>query len=148
MTNTTRSPERPRTLVARLLAATNAHDLEAVVDCFAEQYRNETPAHPSRGFTGRAQVRRNWEQIFAVIPDIAASVVRVATDGDTEWSEWEMHGTRRDGSAHLMRGVILFRVQDGRAESARFFMEPVDGEGIDVNEAVQRAVMPVPQSGS
>lgn len=52
-----------------------------------------------------------------------------------------MRGTRRDGTARLMRGVILFSVRDGRAESARFYMEPVDDEGIDVNEAVQRAVI-------
>ena len=141
MTNAASMPEQPPTLVARLVAATNGHDLEAVVDCFAEQYRNETPAHPSRGFTGRAQVRRNWEQIFAFIPDIVATVVRVSIDGETEWSEWEMRGTRRDGTARLMRGVILFSVRDGRAESARFYMEPVDDEGIDVNEAVQRAVI-------
>lgn len=148
MTNAASTPERPKTLVSRLLAATNGHDLDAVVDCFADHYHNETPAHPSRGFTGRAQVRRNWEQIFAFIPDLVATVVRVAIDGDTEWSEWEMRGTRRDGTAHLLRGVILFSVRDGRAESARFYMEPVDDDGIDVNEAVHRAVVRAPRSGS
>ncbi len=140
--------EAPGSLVARLLAATNGHDLEAVVGCFAEHYHNETPAHPSRGFTGRAQVRRNWEQMFAFIPDLVATVVRVAIDGDTEWGEWEMRGTRRDGTAHLLRGVILFRVRDGLAESARFYMEPVDDNGIDVNEAVHRAVVRGSPSGA
>ncbi|MEO7360725.1 MAG: nuclear transport factor 2 family protein [Gemmatimonadaceae bacterium] len=140
-------PERPQSLVAQLLAATNAHDLEAIVDCFADDYHNVTPAHPSRGFTGRAQVRRNWEQMLAFIPDLTATVVRLAIDGDTEWSEWEMRGTRRDGTTHLMRGVILFSVRDGRAESARFYMEPVDHEEINVNEAVNRAVVRATMSG-
>lgn len=58
----------PGALVARLCRATNAHDLEAVVACFAPDYRNETPAHPERGFTGSDQVRKNWQQIFATIP--------------------------------------------------------------------------------
>src|SRR4029077_396647 len=68
----------PAAMVERLRVATNAHDLEAVVSCFAADYRNETPAHPERGFTGRDQVRRNWEQIFAAVPDVTAEVVRGA----------------------------------------------------------------------
>jgi ketosteroid isomerase-like protein len=141
MTNAASTPAVSGTLVERLLAATNGHDLDAIVDCFADQYRNETPAHPRRGFTGRAQVRRNWEQILAFVPDLVATVGQVAIDGDTEWSEWEMRGTRRDGTAHRLRGVILFRVRDGRAASGRFYMEPVDDDSGDVNDAVHRAVV-------
>jgi len=43
-------------MVERLRVATNAHDLEAVVSCFATDYRNETPAHPERGFTGTQEL--------------------------------------------------------------------------------------------
>jgi ketosteroid isomerase-like protein len=132
----------PGAMVERLVLATNRHDLDALVDCFADDYRNETPAHPSRGFTGRDQVRRNWEQIFAHVPDVAARVLRQVPDGDTIWSEWEMRGTRRDGSPHLMRGVILFGVTRGRARWARFYLEPVQDTDGDVNEAVRRAVAP------
>jgi ketosteroid isomerase-like protein len=132
----------PERLLDRLVAGTNAHDLAAVVDCFAADYRNETPAHPARGFVGREQVRRNWEQIFAFVPDIHATVVRHAVSGDEVWSEWEMHGTRRDGSPHLMRGVIIFGVRDDRATWARFYLEPVEQAGGDVNDAVRRAVDP------
>ena len=135
-------PADPNAMVDRLLDATNRHDLDALVDCFAPDYENETPAHPARGFRGQAQVRRNWEQIFAHVPDIAATVLRRVSDHDTVWSEWEMRGTRRDGSAHLMRGVILFGVLAGRASWARFYLEPVEDGGGDVNEAVQRAVAP------
>ena len=39
-------------MVDRLVQATNDHDLEALVDCFAVDYVNETPAHPARGFRG------------------------------------------------------------------------------------------------
>jgi ketosteroid isomerase-like protein len=132
----------PGAMVDRLVLATNRHDLNALVDCFAEGYRNETPAHPSRGFTGRDQVRRNWEQIFAHVPDVSARVLRQTSDGDTVWSEWEMRGTRRDGTPHLMRGVILFGVTQGRASWARFYLEPVQDADGDVNEAVRRVVAP------
>ena len=130
----------PDAMLDRLMAATNAHDLDALVDCFAIDYRNETPLHPSRGFTGREQVRSNWEQIFTHVPDINATVVQRATVGDTVWSELEMRGTRRDRSPHLMRGVVIFTVQSGRAARARFYLEPAQDTGEHVSEAVRRAV--------
>ena len=49
--------DSPAAMVDRLARTTNAHDLDGLVDCFAADYRNETPAHPARGFTGREQVR-------------------------------------------------------------------------------------------
>jgi len=128
------------TMVDRLRDATNAHDLDALVDCFAESYRNDTPVHPARGFQGRSQVRSNWEQIFAGVPDVTALVLRSVVDGDEIWSEWEMHGTRRDGSPHLMRGVIIFGVSDERAIWARFYLEPVEEEGEGPSDAVRRIV--------
>jgi len=127
--------------VDRLLHATNEHDLEALVACFAEDYENETPAHPARSFRGRDQVRRNWEQIFAHVPDIRAEIVHRAGDGDAVWTEWEMTGTRSDGSAHHMRGVIVFVVRDGRAASARFYLEPVDPAPASVDDAVREQVV-------
>jgi hypothetical protein len=48
----------PMSLVRRLAAATNAHDLDALVACFADDYLNETPVHPARGFRGADQVSR------------------------------------------------------------------------------------------
>ncbi len=121
--------------VKRLVAATNAHDLEALVDCFAEDYVNETPAHPSRGFHGREQVRRNWSAIFAAVPDITVRVLATAVDGGVVWTEWEMSGTRGDGGPHLMRGVILFIVREDRAAAARFYLEPVETSSGDANSA-------------
>ena len=66
----------PKALVERLVKATNDHDVDAVAACFAEDYENATPVHPARSFRGRDQVRKNWEQIFAFVPDIRAEVVR------------------------------------------------------------------------
>jgi hypothetical protein len=131
----------PRQMVDRLLEATNDHDLEAMVGCFAENYENETPVHPDRGFRGRGQMRRNWEQIFAFVPDLRAEVTRSAVDGGVIWTEWEMTGTRRDGSAHCMRGVIIFAVGEGVIQSVRFYLEPVDLSGGSVDDAVREQVV-------
>jgi ketosteroid isomerase-like protein len=124
-------------IVDRLCQATNDHDLEALTSCFALDYRNETPVHPARGFQGRGQVRRNWEQIFAAVPDLTASVEWVVA-GDTVWSEWVMRGNRRDGSPHHLRGVILFGVDQAQLVWARFYLEPVqDADGRTIDAAVR-----------
>ena len=130
----------PSAVVQRLRAVTNAHDLDAIVACFASEYRNETPAHPARSFVGNEQVRRNWTQILAAIPDISTEILASAASGTMVWTEWEHRGTRRDGTAHLMRGVIVFDIAGGLIASARFFLEPVEEASGDVDAAVQRQV--------
>lgn len=122
----------------RLVAAVNAHDLDALVSCFADDYLNDTPAHPQRGFRGNDQVRRNWTQIFAGVPDIRASVPRTAVDGDTLWTEWELSGTRTDGAAFLLRGVVIFAVRGPEITSARFYLEPVEDTSGDVTAHTRR----------
>jgi ketosteroid isomerase-like protein len=126
-------------LIQRLVQAVNDHDLEGVVSCFSDEYVNETPAHPARGFRGREQVRRNWDQIFAFVPDMRATVLHCTVDDNMVWTEWEMAGTRRDGSAHLMRGVVMFRVSD-HIDRARFYLEPVDDGLASVDDAIREQV--------
>jgi ketosteroid isomerase-like protein len=120
--------------------ATNSRNVAEVVDCFADDYVNQTPAHPGRGFTGKDQVRQNWTRIFAAVPDHSATLLASAQDGDTIWTEWEMRGTRVDGAAHAMCGPIVFTVRDGRATAARFYLEPVDqtSDDGDADAAVRR----------
>ncbi len=129
----------PLSMVQALADATNAHDLDALVSCFADDYLNETPVHPDRGFRGVEQVARNWRRLFAGIPDLTASVLATATDGSTVWTEWQLSGGRRDGTAHLIRGVIIFDVTDGKAVRARFYLEPVEQSSGDVDAAIARA---------
>jgi ketosteroid isomerase-like protein len=128
----------PAAVVARLVAAINAHDLEAMVACFADDYLNEWPAHPQRGFRGSEQVRTNWSQIFAGVPDLQARLPRMVVDGDTVWTEWDLAGTRRDGAAHLMRGVSIFGVREGRLAWVRFYLEPVEETSGDVDAHTRR----------
>ena len=128
----------PMSLVRLLAAATNAHDLDALVACFADDYVNETPAHPERGFRGAEQVRRNWAQLFASIPDLSARILATASADDTAWTEWEMAGTRCDGAAHLMRGVIIFKVDAGKIASASFYLELVEHASGGVDAQVAR----------
>jgi ketosteroid isomerase-like protein len=135
-----RASQSPAAVVERLLAAINAHDLEAMVALFADDFANETPAHPQRGFQGNQQVRRNWSQIFAGVPDLRARLPRTVVDGDTVWAEWDLAGTRGDGAAFLMRGVSIFGVSQGRLAWVRFYLEPVEEDSGDVDAHTHRVV--------
>ena len=132
----TSANENPLAAIERLVRATNAHDLEGIVSCFADDYTLEAPVHPARSFRGKQQVRRNWTQILGAVPDISVRVLRSACDGGTVWSEWEMTGTRRDGGAHLMRGVFIFGVSEGLVRWGRMFLDPVDLTGPDMVSAL------------
>lgn len=132
----------PDEFVARLVTAVNDHDPESVVGLFTADYVNQTPVHPARSFTGNHQVRRNWESIFAAVPDLSAAVTAQAVEDDTVWTEWTMNGTRRDGAEHHMRGVVIFTVVDGQATAARFYLEPLDTDDGDVDTAVDALVQP------
>src|SRR6266576_2834079 len=124
-------------LAGRLHDAVNRHDLDAMVGCFAADFVNETPAHPARSFRGRQQVRKNWAQIFAAVPNLEADMVDSAIRGDTIWTEWEMRGTRLDGAPHLLRGVSIFKVADEAFTSVRFYLEPVEQAGAGIDAALR-----------
>lgn len=126
----------PNRLVERLRQAVNDHDLDALVACFSRDYRNETPAHPARSFDGHAQVRTNWQRIFAALPDVAATVLRCSVDDEVVWSEWELVGHRPDGGTQMLRGVIIFGTTDEHLVWARFYVEPVDAGDGGVDAAV------------
>jgi hypothetical protein len=136
----------PLGVLDRLVAALNAHDIDAVVACFAEGYRNHTPAHPDRAFVGRDQVRSNWIQIFAGVPDVTAAVTRVAVDGSTVWSEWVMTGTRVDAQTFDMRGVILFEISAQSIKSAALYLEPLDVSGEGPDQGVRNVLAAPPHS--
>jgi SnoaL-like protein len=138
-------------VLRQLHDAMRAHDLGRLTACFAAGYRNETPVHPSRGFTGRDQVRANWRRILGEVPDLEADLVRWASTPaqreDAVWAEWEWTGHRADGVGFCMRGVTVFGIGPDDAAPgpdlirwARFYMEPADPEEIGVTEAVRRAV--------
>lgn len=120
-------------LLERLVRALNEHDLAGMVACFADDYVNETPVHPLRGFAGNEQVRRNWAQIFGSVPDLRVELPRQIVDGDIAWTEWHMAGTRQDGLPFLMRGVVIFRIRGDAISAARFYLEPVEETSGDID---------------
>jgi ketosteroid isomerase-like protein len=125
-------------VIHRLVVAMNNHDLDGASSLVHEDYRSEQPAHPGFAFVGRAQMRSNWEAMFAGIPDFRSELIRSVTDGDTTWSEWHWSGTRDDGQPFEMRGVTLFEIRDAQIVAGRLYMEDVDHEAVSLDQVVEQ----------
>ena len=126
-----------RDVFKRLVAAQNAHDIDAFVSCFAPEYSSEQPAHPDRDFVGSEQVRRNWTVMFAGVPDFSAELLDNASEGATAWGEFAWRGTKTDGSPLHARGVIIGVVRNGRLAAARLYISDVEDAGRGIDAAVE-----------
>jgi hypothetical protein len=98
-----------QTVLERLHAAMNRHDLEAMLEAFDPDYRSEQPLHSNRGFGGKEQVRKNWSRMLDSFPDFETRLLGHASSEETVWSEWRWSATGLD-----MKGVTLLGVSDGR----------------------------------
>jgi ketosteroid isomerase-like protein len=75
--------------------------------------------------------------MFAGIPDLRVEILGSVHDGATTWSEWRWVGTRTDGLPVDVRGVTLFEIRDGAIVAGRLYMEDVELDGSDIDEAVE-----------
>lgn len=103
--------------LGRLLAAFNAHDLDAVMGFFADDCVLEMPrgSQPwGRRLEGRAQVRDGLASRFAGIPDVHYSDDRHFVAGDRGCSEWLLTGTTAGGDRVEIRGCDLFEFRLGK----------------------------------
>jgi len=133
-------------MMERLLAAMNAHDIDAFVACFAPDYRSEQPAHPGRAFSGDEQVRENWTGVFAGVPDFHAELLASATTADgVEIGEWRWQGTHVDGAPFAMRGMTVMGIEDGRVAWGRLYMELMEQDGAGIEQMVQETYRPPPE---
>ena len=124
-------------VIDRTVEAMNKHDLDGVAAFFHEDYDSAQPVHPARAFIGRAQMRANWEAMFAAVPDLRAEVRRSVQDDDTTWVEWRWSGNRDDGQPFEMRGVALFQIRDDQIVAGRLYMEELERKAVGIEETVQ-----------
>ncbi len=121
-------------VIERMREALNRHDLEAFLGCFDPNYRSEQPAHPNRGFGGKEQVRKNWAAMFESFPDFEAQLLRHTAQEGVVWSEWHWTAT---GTGLNMAGVTIMGVEDDRIVWTRLYIEPVEENGQDIDEAIR-----------
>ena len=115
----------PKLVFKRMIQAANRHDLDAMVACFAPDFRSEQPFHQERNFVGQAGVRKNWSFFFSTIPDIQIEILGEVEEGDVVWAELHYHGMQTDGKKFTVRGVTLQSIQADQIAWARLYIEPV-----------------------
>ena len=114
-----------RSVLTKMEAAINAHDIDAFVNCFTNDFVSEQPVHPERNFIGAEQVRKNWAALFAQVPDLQAKLVTHTIADNLGWSEWHWQGNHTNGTELDMRGVVVVGLRENTIEWARLYMEPV-----------------------
>jgi ketosteroid isomerase-like protein len=127
----------PLALLDRVTAAQNAHDVDAMVACFCDDYRSEQPLFPGRTFQGSEQVRANWSALLGAIGDFHAETLRSATAGDTVFAEIRWTGTKADGSRLDERGVVIFGLRGDRFAWGRFYVDEVPAESAGIDAVVR-----------
>jgi ketosteroid isomerase-like protein len=121
-------------LLEQMRAALDAHDLDTFVSFFRDDYVGERPRHPGSPMSSREDVRTNWAEVISDVPDLRVDIPAAVEDGNTIWSEWRAYGTARSGAMLELRGVIIFGVQDGLVAWSRMYLEPVEQEGLTLDE--------------
>jgi ketosteroid isomerase-like protein len=98
-----------------VLAAFNAHDLDAIMARFADDCVFESPRGPDRWgrrFVGKDEVRRGLAARFEGIPDVSYTDDDHFVAGNRGVSEWTISGTTTDGIRVDVRGCDIWTFAD------------------------------------
>lgn len=104
-------------MLERMLAAFNAHDLDAIMQFFAEDCQLFMPRGKEpwgTRYVGKAAVREGLGTRFAGLPDVHYGEDRHWVAGDLGTSTWLLTGTTRSGEKIKVRGVDLLEFRDGK----------------------------------
>ncbi|MEX1156915.1 MAG: nuclear transport factor 2 family protein [Chloroflexota bacterium] len=104
-------------ILRAIAAAFDRHDLDAIMEHFAEDAVFETPRGTEawgRRVIGEAAVRAAFADRFAGIPDVRYQQDDHFVDGDRGASEWTLSGTTVDGERLEIRGCDLWTFRDGK----------------------------------
>jgi steroid delta-isomerase-like uncharacterized protein len=103
----------------QVLDAFNRHDLDAIMEFFAEDCSFDFPRGPEsygQRFTGKAQVREALAGRFKGIPDVhyGEDLHWISTDGQRGVSEWTLTGTTTSDVKLKVRGCDLWEFHNGK----------------------------------
>jgi ketosteroid isomerase-like protein len=100
-----------------ILDAFNAHDLDAIMQYFAEECTFDMPRGREpwgERFSGKDAVRRALATRFEGLPDVHYGDDRHWVAGDLGVSEWLLTGTARDGRRVRVRGCDHWEFREGK----------------------------------
>jgi ketosteroid isomerase-like protein len=104
-------------LLEGLAEAFNAHDIDRVMTCFADDCTLDMPRGPEpygKRYVGKAEVRRGLLSRFESTPDVHYGDVAHFHDGDTGISTWLLTGTTPDGERVKVRGCDFYTFRSGK----------------------------------
>lgn len=97
--------------------AFNAHDLDAIMEFFADDCSLDMPRGPEpwgQRFVGKAAVREGLATRFKGLPDVQYSDDRHWVSGEMGVSEWLLTGTAPGGHRVRVRGCDHWTFRDGK----------------------------------
>jgi ketosteroid isomerase-like protein len=100
-----------------LIDAFNAHDLDAIMQFFAEDCSLDMPRGPDpwgRRFVGKAAVREGLASRFKGLPDVQYTDDRHWISENMLFSEWLLTGTTPKGEPIRVRGCDHYEFRGGK----------------------------------
>jgi ketosteroid isomerase-like protein len=114
----------PSAVAAEWVRRFNAHDVERLVDLYADDGRHTSPRiqqlHPDTGgeLVGRVALVTWWRDALSRSPDLRYEVVAIVADDDRAYVEYIRHCPGETDTTVAER----FVVRDGRIVSSRVFL--------------------------
>ena len=123
--NSTISPTKSQEMtitvetMKQVLDAFNRHDLDAIMEFFADDCTFDFPRGPEpwgQRFTGKARVREGLAGRFKGIPDVhyGEDSHWLSDDGNMGVSQWTLTGTTTAGIKLNVRGCDLWEFRNGK----------------------------------
>jgi ketosteroid isomerase-like protein len=101
----------------RFLDAFNAHDLDAIMEFFADDCEFDMPRGPDpwgARYVGKRAVREGLGTRFTGIPDVHYDEDAHWVAGDLGVSTWLLTGTTKSGEPIRVRGLDLLHFRSGK----------------------------------
>jgi ketosteroid isomerase-like protein len=117
-------------VLRQFLDAFNRHDLDAIMEFFADECALETPRGPDpwgRRYVGREEVRAGLAGRFSGIPDVHYGEDDHWVSGDRGVSTWLLTGTTTDGQRLAVRGCDLLTFEGGKIALKDSYWKVVEG---------------------
>jgi len=111
------------------LDAFNRHDLDAIMEYFAEEcvfYMPRGSGPRGEKYEGKAQVRAGLAKRFEGLPDVHYGEDKHWTCGEFGVSEWTLTGTTLQGKKMRVRGVDLLEFEQGKIKRKDSFWKILD----------------------
>jgi ketosteroid isomerase-like protein len=118
-------PSRERELLDEFNDALNRHDVADMMSRMTEDclFENTFPPPDGTRYEGQAAVRQFWEEFFRSSPQAHVEVEEIVVCGEHAVQRWRYRWVDAQGDAGYIRGIDLFRFQDGKIAEKRSYVK-------------------------